>query len=58
MKNPVYVKPECKTVALAKELLFSTSGEEPITPGIDNAEDNNDDNNANFFPTRDINRDE
>jgi hypothetical protein len=58
MKNPVYVKPECKTFALAKELLFSTSGEEPITPGIDNVEDNNDDNNANFFPTRDINRDE
>jgi len=58
MKKSVYVKPDCLVKAVAQVLMFSTSGEEPITPGIDNAEDNNDDNNANFFPTRDINWDE
>ena len=54
MENHVYVKPECKTFALAKELLFSTSGEEPVTPGIGSAKENFDDQGDDYFNSDDF----
>lgn len=52
MKKSVYATPECKIYALAQELLFSTSGEQPVTPGINNSEDNSDERNVHIFNTK------
>lgn len=51
MKKSVYVTPECKIYALAQELLFSTSGEQPITPGINDSGDSSDGGNVHIFNT-------
>lgn len=42
MKKSVYVKPNCLVKAVAQLLMFPTSGEDPVTPGIDieNAKEN------------------
>lgn len=45
MKKSVYVKPNCLVKAVAQLLMFPTSGEEPITPGVgakENFEDQDD----------------
>lgn len=43
MKKSVYVKPNCLVKAVAQLLMFPTSGEDPVTPGIENAKENFDD---------------
>lgn len=43
MKKSVYVKPNCLVKAVAQLLMFPTSGEDPVTPGIGSAKENFDD---------------
>jgi len=50
MKKKIYVIPECQVVIIAQVVLFSTSGEEPITPGIENYDDDNSNNVHEFHP--------
>ncbi len=51
MKKKAYVNPECQVVYIAQVVLFSTSGEDPITPGIGNVKtyyfDDDDDSEEN-----------
>jgi hypothetical protein len=48
MKKSVYVKPNCLVKAVAQLLMFPTSGEDPVTPGIGTAKENFDDQGDDY----------